>query len=605
MPPGRRKGAAQLAKIVLVCLRDPSPEASARIQRGLHRFLSTLCPDNLTPADPVVASDGRGLFLGVFNPADPAARHDCSAFAGWLADSQDTWWRMGAQAPSGSYAMFRSAPAAVELLADAAASRTIWLARTDDLFVASTSQRAIPWFLGSFEPNPMARAWMLSCGTLGPANGWDRRARPLAPGGRATLDRMRWRLTIQEPQIDFHSDPMPDEVHARRLDEALHATFDDLQFDYSKWVLPLSGGYDSRAIMLLMRSREGLRTVTWGRSEALEQRGNDAYVAREVAKKLGVEHRYFVTDLSDEPVEALLNRYLVAGDGRTDGVLAYMDGFRTWRTLFESGVRGIVRGDHAFGPVPCPPLRDHAQVLHFDSLPRWRDHAGLPSFAELDMPELEGQELPQSFRPLSGETPEVLRDRLYLLYRVPVYHAGQSDLKSPYVEIASPFFVKRILELTKTFPEHLRNGKTLFRSIMAPRDVAVPYAIDAALVPTRELLSEPAMRDHLCDELSSQRARNVFSSQFRDFLLNAWSGTPADGARGWGLGAAKRQLRLWVPKSLRSRMKKEVSTRVLDPRWVAVRAYIVSRMHQRLVQDGNDASPDVGNSRGLAAVAAG
>ena len=65
-----------MAKIVLVCLRNPTPHESARMQRRLRRFLTELCPDNLTPASPVLSSDRRGLFLGVFNPADPAATRE-------------------------------------------------------------------------------------------------------------------------------------------------------------------------------------------------------------------------------------------------------------------------------------------------------------------------------------------------------------------------------------------------------------------------------------------------------------------------------------------------------------------------------------------------
>ena len=73
-----------VAKIVLICYRNAASAASADAARRLRRFLTSLCPDNLTPVEPVVAADGRGLILGVFNPADPAAVHDCSAYTGWL-----------------------------------------------------------------------------------------------------------------------------------------------------------------------------------------------------------------------------------------------------------------------------------------------------------------------------------------------------------------------------------------------------------------------------------------------------------------------------------------------------------------------------------------
>ena len=562
------------------------------MQRRLRRFLTELCPDNLTPASPVLSSDRRGLFLGVFNPADPAATRDCNAYVGWLANAQHAWSAVGSAAPVGSYAIFRSNAAFVELLADYAASRTIWIGQDDEVFVASTSQRAIPHFLGSHQSNPLAQAWMLSCGTLGPSQGWDRRARALAPAGTARFDRARWQLSIREPEVDFKIDPAPDDVHARRLDAALESVVGNLQLDLSQWVLPLSGGFDSRAILTLMKNREGLRAVTWGRAEALGQRGNDAYVARKVAERLGIQHSYFPTDLSQEPIDRLFNRYLVAGDGRTDGVLAYMDGFDTWRKFHESGIRGVIRGDHGFGPGPCPPLRDHAHAMHFDSMTRWQDHAGLPSFASFGMPEFDEQALPPSFEPANGETPEDWRDRLYQLYRVPAYHAGQSDLKSAYVEIASPFFAKPILELTRTHPEHLRNGKTLFRTVVGPRDVPVPYAVDAAIVPSGKLLAERRLRELVCDELGSRRARNVFTREFTDFLLAAWADPKGAPRRVGRLATMRRYLRLWIPAGLRARVKKEAKQKPFDLRWVGLRAYIVIRMHERLVADSGSADAD-------------
>jgi len=574
-----------LAKIVLVCLRNPSAEASARVQRTLQGFLASLCPDNLVPADPVITSDGRGLHLGVFNPAEPTAIHECSAYAGWLKDAVQDWWLPGSPAPTGSFALLRGSATTVEALADFAASRTVWTAHTDEIFIASTSQRAIPLFLGSFETNPRAIAWMLSAGTLGPSAGWDRRARPLAPGGSARLDRSRWTLVIREPSIEFRADPVPDRVHAQRLWNSLSGILEDLHVDFSRWVLPLSGGFDSRAILLLMKDRRGLRTVTWGRGEALELPGNDAYVARKVAAVVGVEHQYYSTDLSDEPVERLLDRYLVAGDGRTAGFLPYMDGFATWRSLYESGVRGVIRGDHGFGPGPAPPFATETDVLHFNSMPRWRDHAGLPRLAEFGLPELDEQPWPESFNKLATESLADWRDRLYQLYRIPYYQAGQSDLKAAYVEIASPLFVQEIVELTRTHPEHLRNGKRLFAEVVAPHDVPISYAVDSALVPPQNLMANRAFAEVLCDELGSLRFRNAFTGEFADFLLASFSGPRAQPLGRSLLESPRRHLRRLVPARVRSRMRKAPKRKGLDLNWVALRAYLVSRMLERLSDD--------------------
>lgn len=542
------------------------------------------------------------MFLGVYNPADPAAVHDCSAFTGWLQDGHESWWRPHTRAPSGSYALLRGNATTVEALADYAASRTIWIAQTDEIFVASTSQRAIPYFLGSFEPNSAAMAWMLSAGTLGPSAGWDRRAHRLGPDGSARLERASWRLTVREPPIQFHVDPAPDEVHAERLRKALEKTFGNLRLDHSRWVLPLSGGFDSRAILLLMKDRRGLRTVTWGRKEALDQPGNDAFVARQLAAAVGVEHQYCATDVSDEPMEGLLDRYLVAGDGRTDGVLAYMDGFRTWRSFFESGVRGVIRGEHGFGPVSTPAFANCTEVLHFNSITRWRDHAGVPGFGEFGMPQLDEQPWPESFEVTSGESLADWLDRTYLLYRIPAYHAGQNDLRAAYVEIASPLLVREIVELTQNLPEHLRSGKRLFTEVVAPHDVPVRYAIESALVTRQQLYATPAFAELLCDELASRRLRNVFTSAFADFLLASFSRAPGDSLARRLLTGSRRRLRLLISAKQRSRLRKKPRERSLDLRRVALRAYIASRMFERLAVDARNGGGAVAEERPAPAV---
>jgi Asparagine synthase len=573
-----------VAKIVLVCYRNAASAESADAMRRLQWFLASLCPDNLSPVDPVIVTDGGGLLLGVFNPADAATVHACSAYSGWLADGHDSWWRPGACAPSGTYALLRGNPATVEALADFSASRTIWLAHTDQIFIASTSQRAIPYFLGSFEPNPTAQAWMLSAGSLGPSAGWDRRAHPLGPDGVARLDRARWQLAVREPPVEFRIDRSPDRVHAERLHQVLERTIGTATFDYSRWVLPLSGGFDSRAILLMLQQRRGLRTVTWGRAEAIRQRGNDAYVARQVAEAVGVEHQYYETDLSNEPVERLLGRYLTAGDGRTDAFIAYIDGFRAWRLFFESGVRGIIRGEHCFGPGPGPALTDHVQVLLLCSMARWRDYAGTPPLAAFGLPQLDEQPLPQSYAPHDWESPADWRDRLYQLYRVPAYHAGLNDLKAAYVEIAAPLLVREIVALTRTYPDHLRNDKRLFREVVAPLDLPIRFASDSALVTPGQLLDAPAVREVLCDELSSQQLRGALTGQFADYLLNSWP-SPAASPRAGFLQRSRSQLRLRVPARLRARLRGKGKAKSLDVRGIALRAYIVSRMLGRLAAD--------------------
>ena len=251
--------------------------------------------------------------------------------------------------PDGSYALFRSDENKVELITDVVGSRTIWYVRMEDAFIASTSQRAIIFFLQDFQPNEEAFSWMLSSGTLGPGLSWDKRIHSLEGNARLILDRSSWEIEIKKEKVIYEPVDLPDEEHEVRLKKAMEETFDNLSLDFSKWILPLSGGFDSRAILLMLKNRQGLKAVTWGLESSLRDKRNDAYVARALAKHYNIDHYYFHTDISDEPIEEIFRRFLVAGEGRIDHISGYMDGFRIWKHLYESGYHGIIRGDMAFG----------------------------------------------------------------------------------------------------------------------------------------------------------------------------------------------------------------------------------------------------------------
>jgi hypothetical protein len=129
---------------------------------------------------------------------------------------------------------------------------------------------------------------MLSAGNLGPKNGWDVRLRSLPGDARLRLDRDAWQVTLRRTPVSYQPIEASDAAHERRLRTALEESFASTRFDHRRWLLPLSGGYDSRGVLMLLPSRLGLRTVTWGLRSALARRAPSGAASVVTHKFLGM-----------------------------------------------------------------------------------------------------------------------------------------------------------------------------------------------------------------------------------------------------------------------------------------------------------------------------
>ena len=546
-----------------------------------------LMPDNLAPRAPAVARRA-GVTAVVFEPSGAARLEGESISLGTFFGPPGEWRRPGTEPAQGCYALLRSDASCAELVADAAATHTIWYVLTPELFVASTSQRAIVTLLGNFEPSASAVAWMLSSGTLGPDTGWDARVRQVLPGERVVLDRARWRLTNHAAPVLFEPCAQDEAQHRERLTSALEEAFGRYSFDADKWVFLLSGGIDSRGLLTLLRARGNIRTVTWGLRDSAQRPLNDARFARRAAAAFGVQHRFFATELAALPRELLIRRFLVAGEGRTASISPFVDGFAVWKTLREEGFDGAIRGDEAFGQRLASSTYE---VRYLAKLTMLTDYFRA---AEIESLELPGQTLPPGFAQRRGETLATWRDRLYQQHRLPRFLAALSDLVSPYLEVANPLLADSIVRCVRSLPDRLRTGKRLWRQIAEPRSLDVPLAHRPAVLPLQRFVSDTQVLEAMLAEMEMRHGPDLLSPALRRWIGATLRAALAADPRRRPRETQPRLISWWTPAALRQAIRRFLPLRPqFEPLVFAFRAHIVSRMSALLSEDSVVLAADV------------
>lgn len=563
-----------MSKIIYVCLNNYKYGSS--LKKDLELISNEIMPDNITASQPKII-DNEGIIFGIFNPNDSILMKNNSVCLGSIFGKSTKWWEPMQEYPDGSYALFRGNRNFVEVVSDVVASRTIWYFKNDDIFITSTSQRAIIFLLRSFNFNEVVIPWMLCNGNLGPSNSWDSRFKCLPGDSSLILDRQSWKLTKKVNRVSFSTLDKSNQEYDKLLSQALKDTFEYINLDYSKWVLPLSGGFDSRGILCMLKDTDRLKTITWGLRSSLSKKDNDAFIAKSLANFFNLRHKYYETDLSDEPIESIFDRFLVCGEGRIDHISGYMDGFKIWKTLFENKIYGIIRGDEGFGWVPVSSPLDVRRTI---AISLWEDFSNLKSLKEFCFTE---QKMPSNLHQEEGETLAMWRDRLYHQFRIPVVLAALNDLKLNYVEIINPLLSRRIIYQVRGLPDHLRTNKNMYRKIIRSISPKIDIAKYPALESRKDIFKSKRVIELLKEELSSNYVDSILPKEFINYIfdhLEIFEETNRRKNRSL-LNTIKNKM----PQRLKNILLNTILGQSIDFNSVAFRAYIICRMNKMLTKD--------------------
>ncbi len=562
-----------MSGLIIVCARQAASLPFSA--DDLRRCAARLAPDNITPHAPLL-SEEPGLLLAVVNPMPDLPRREGAVCVGALIGHSDGWVLPGASRPNGTYAGVRWNVDRLELLSDNVASRTLWYVLREDVFLASTSQRALVLLLGDLRLNEAAVAWLASSGTLGPGNGWDTRLQQVPAAAVLSLDRHDWILHLTAESTDHHPEPLPDQVHLTRWRDALLETCADLDVSLDSWLLPLSGGLDSRVILAgLVAAGRRPRCVTWGLRRSLDDPGSDSAVARRIARYYGVQHTFLAVDGEPTRPGEVIDRYLVAGEGRTDQISGYLDGLAIWRRFFEDGVTGTIRGDEpGWGYEPV-----HSAVF-----------ARRSNRAELltDFPEthlirqlgLAPQQVPDWLHQRPDESLVLYDNRLTDAFQTPLDLGPLNDVKCAYMEVANPFFSDRLMQVTRELSEDLRRDRRGFAAVVAELGPPIPEAKRSALAGLTSSLRSEAFLAEMVAELSSSEAERICERTSLDLVVRQLQRPGATSAH----YRLRRVARTLIPRRLRTTLRPDPPA-TLSPERLALRLVLASRMVTLLSAD--------------------
>ncbi|MCK2047155.1 MULTISPECIES: hypothetical protein [Chromohalobacter] len=569
-----------MSKILYACSRNSG--FSADTKEKLNDICNQLVPDNIDAPKPHVVRVEDDLAYAVCMDSGALQESRMSLLLGFLYEKNKVSWDKPRTCyPDGNYALFRVDEAELEVVSDCVGTRTVWYYHDEEIFVASTSQRAIIMFLGTFEFDERVIPWMLSTGSLGPQFSWDKRIKRLSVDSSLSLDKKSWLVSITQAPIDFSVVDRETEDHKKLLADSIGQAAESLErIDFERWVLPLSGGYDSRGILLFIKKTIGapdnLKAITWGLEKSQYENDNDAYVAKELARSVGVQHKYYYTDISPEPLEVIFDRFLFCSEGRVDHIAGYMDGMDIWKQLHDEGVNGVIRGDEGFGELPSS---SELNVRNLAGCGLCSDYKNLSQVInEFGFPP---QEMPVELRQKEGEAFYAWRDRLHQEYRIPTILAALSDIKYSYLEQVNPLLSRSVLDAVRSFPDDLRTDKYLLKNLVESMEPRVPFALKSANANPKDILREKECVDLMKSEITSNYSAELFSSGFVNRIISEIKVGKDESRR----QSIKGLVISFLPTSIKNRLRDTVARRSVDGNVLAFRVFMIIKMHKMLTSD--------------------
>ncbi|UZS00175.1 asparagine synthase-related protein [Chondrinema litorale] len=554
-----------MSKFVIICTKGTIPEVH---KKKIALIEKLILPNNLSP-NPSQHIGDHSLSISIINPNNTLKVNDKAVCLGQMIKPKHDWQKPLGDIPTdGNFTILRFDKDLLEIVGDRVGYRTIWYYCNDNIFIASSSQRAIIAYLEKFTPNDQVYKWMLSSGTIGPDLSWDKNITKCKPDSTITLDRKKWKISIHTQPFNITPSTFNIESAQQKFYNILSNIFQNIQLNNNSWSLPLSGGYDSRALLYFLKkeSDSSINTITWGTKDSINNLKSDAYIAKQVAKHFHAKNQFLEINTEAEYTHSVLQRFLVASEGRIDKISGYVDGMNLWNKLFQSGVNGIIRGDQALG---CHTVKSKNEVYHDAGLTTFEKFANTRKIDNLlgDYQQI----VPNYLEQQSTESLQSWCERLYQTYRIPTVISALNEIKLNFVEVISPYFSKSILDFIRQLPDEHRSNKKLFISIINQLNIDIPLASENSHLNKKVWLRKPKVLNEITEYLFySHSANHIFPKEYLNYVVeNIEEKQPST-----------------FQKSMRKIKNEMLKTgKPIDINNILFRSYIIAKMNDLIKED--------------------
>jgi asparagine synthase (glutamine-hydrolysing) len=423
----------------------------------------------LTPAaPPAVSSDGKlHLYLEgeVYNDDFPPRSQAEALMQAYQREGSDLFKRL-----NGHFLLALAQPeiGRLILVADRTASVPLFYLRCGDVLAFSPILRPLLSLTG-FTPriNALAVSNFLSTGCI-------LEGKCLVDG--IELLRQGQVLEVQERDVQVSNywefryaeqrDQRPEEILATELTDLVFQAVERHTRNDAGIAISLSGGYDSRSILSVMRHLypdRPIQTITWGHPSGHPQ--SDVAVAERLARHFKTEHSFFALNPATLPDH--FRNFVLASEGRIDAVGNYPHALSILERIHtDLGVDLIIRGNEFFG---CKAKVSRLSAALYN--------AYLPTLSFL----------PQSYRYLRESTHRQLndigeaqaarlaarypypdltdcKDNLFIAERFFGYQNPLTQLKSRVLKECNPLLDNNLIDFVSRLPSPLRVWKKLFKT---------------------------------------------------------------------------------------------------------------------------------------------